>query len=163
MRKRNTLLFGAFCVFGTLAASCGGPTLVPTPTAIPTPASSSTPIPTATESVAEATELPTTPTEIDDPVKRGEALAARNGCAVCHSPDGSPKAGPTWLGLFGSDETVTDGSTVIVDELYIIESILNPNSRITQGYTADIMPKDFGEKLSESDMEAIIAYIKSLN
>ena len=163
MRKRNTLLLGAVCFFGTLAASCGGPTPVPTPTATPSPPPSSTPVPTATESVAAATEVPPTPTEIADPVRRGEALAARYGCAVCHSPDGSPKAGPTWLGLFGSEETLTVGSTVIVDEAYVIESILDPNAKITQGFTADIMPKDFGEKLSESDLEAIIAYMMSLN
>ena len=103
------------------------------------------------------------PTEIAAPVKQGEALAARYGCACCHYADDSPRAGPTWLGLFGSEETLTDGSTVIVDEAFVIESILDPDAKITQGFTANIMPKDFSEKLSESDIEAIIAFMKSLN
>ncbi len=66
------------------------------------------------------------------------------------------------MGLFGSEEILADGSTVIVDEAYVIESLADPNAKITQGFTADIMPKDFGEKLSESDIEAIIAHMRSL-
>ena len=163
MRNRNLLQVGVACVLGALAASCGGPTPLPTPIATPSPSPSATPLPAETESVMEETEVPPTPTEIADPVTRGEVLSARYGCAVCHSPDGSSKAGPTWLGLFGSEETLTDGSVVIVDEAFVIESILDPNFKITQGFTADIMPKDFSEKLSESDLEAIIAYMMSLN
>lgn len=167
MSTRTLLLIGAVALSGTLAASCEGPspepTVTPNPTATPIPPASATPIPTATELPIEATEPAATPTEIADPVLRGESLAARYGCAVCHSPDGSPKAGPTWLGLFGSEESLADGSTVIVDEPYVIESIFDPNAKITRGFTADIMPKDFGEKLSDSDIEAIIAYMQSLS
>ncbi len=57
---------------------------------------------------------------------------------------------------------MADGSTVIVDEAYVIESLADPNAKITQGFTAGIMPKDFDEKLSEPDIEATIAYMRSL-
>lgn len=158
MRKHNLLVLGAVSLLGALTASCGGSTPVPTPAPL-----TSAPVPTTeTKSVEEPTEAPPSPTEIADPVKRGASLAARYGCAACHSPDGSPKAGPTWLGLFGSEETLTDGSIVIVDEAYVLESIVDPNAKITLGFTAGIMPKDFSEKLSASDIEAIIAYMRTL-
>lgn len=110
----------------------------------------------------EPTEAPPAATEIDDPVQRGLSLSARFGCAACHSADGSPKVGPSWLGLFGSEETLADGSMVVVDEAFVVESIVDPNAKITQGFTANIMPVDFGEKLSASDIEAIIAYMQTL-
>jgi mono/diheme cytochrome c family protein len=167
VNRRRILLFWVVGVIGVLAVSCGGPTSTPIATSIPTTAPSpipptSTPVPTATESVIEPTEVPSTPIEDPDPVKQGQALAARFGCAACHSADGSPKVGPTWKGLFGSEENLTDGSTAIVDAAFVIESILDPDAKITQGFTANIMPKDFGEKLSDSDIDAIIAYLKSL-
>jgi cytochrome c oxidase subunit 2 len=36
------------------------------------------------------------------PEGRGKALAVANGCAACHTIDGSKLIGPTWLGLAGS-------------------------------------------------------------
>lgn len=108
------------------------------------------------------TSAETTTTDQVDLVALGESLAARNGCTACHSPDGSPLTGPTWQGLYGTEETLYDGSTVLVDDAYPEESIIDPNIEIVDGYTANIMPQDFGDRLSEDDIAAIIAYIKSL-
>ena len=36
-----------------------------------------------------------------------------------------------------------------VDEAYLPESIVDPDARIVKGFTAGIMPKDFGDKLAE--------------
>lgn len=115
---------------------------------------------TATGPEPAATE--TTAAEID-PVARGMSLAARNGCAACHSADGSALQGPSWFALFGTTEQLTDGTEVVVDEDYVIESILDPNAKIADGYPPDLMPKDFAEKLSEDDLGAIVAYMKSLS
>ncbi|MFQ5946753.1 MAG: c-type cytochrome [Anaerolineae bacterium] len=126
------------------------------------------PEPTATlaETPTEAPE-PTQPpvataTEPKDPVSLGRSLAARNGCAACHSVDGSSLIGPTWQGLFGNEETLADGSTVLVDEAYLIESIVEPNAKIVRGFPPDIMPQDFAQKLSDEQIDAIITYIKTL-
>jgi len=95
-------------------------------------------------------------------VAQGLALAQDNGCLGCHSTDGSALIGPTWKGLYGREETLTDGTTVTVDEEYIRESIVDPNIKIVQNFTHNLMPATFGETLSKSEIDAIIAYIKTL-
>jgi len=96
----------------------------------------------------------------DDPeAAAGQQLAAAN-CAGCHTVDGSDATGPTWLGLFGSEVTLEDGSTVTADEDYIRESILEPNARVHQGFPP-IMPS-FAGQLSDDEINQIIAYIATL-
>ena len=92
----------------------------------------------------------------------GQVLSRRLGCATCHSSDGSPKVGPTWKGLYGREEMLTGGLRVKVDEVYLYESITDPNAKIVRGFVPGFMPQDFGRKLSGSDIWAIIDYIKTL-
>ena len=66
------------------------------------------------------------------------------GCVVCHTPDGRAGVGPTWQGIYGSEETLADGTTVTVDDAYIRESILDPNAKIVKGFPPNIMPPNFG-------------------
>jgi cytochrome c oxidase subunit 2 len=95
-------------------------------------------------------------------VAQGETLVQNNGCLACHSTDGSQLVGPTWQGVYGSEETLADGTTVTVDDEYIRESIVDPNTKLVEGFQPNIMPQNFGETFSDSDIEAITAYIKSL-
>ncbi len=122
------------------------------------PTVGTTDAPVTTESAAA-----TTTTEIRiDLVAEGKTLAGRNGCAACHSPDGTPLAGPTWQGLYAKTETLDEGSTVVVDDEYLERSIVDPDAQVVDGYVTGVMPKDFRDKLSDHDILAIIAYIKSL-
>ena len=95
-------------------------------------------------------------------VECGQQWAQQFGCAACHSTDGSIIVGPSWQGIFGETVTLADGSTVTVDSGYIHESIIDPNAKIVQGFNPDVMPKDFGDKLTDQQIEQIIAYIQSL-
>jgi cytochrome c oxidase subunit 2 len=89
----------------------------------------------------------------------GKALVAQNGCAGCHSIDGTKLTGPTWRGLFGSQVTLSDGSTVSADEAYLRESVLNPNAKVVEGFPAGIMPKF---NLTDTQINAIVAYLETL-
>lgn len=95
-----------------------------------------------------------------DPVELGEQLITRNACATCHSSDGSDRIGPTFQGLWQSEVVMTDGETVVADENYLRESILEPNARIVEGYDP-VMPT-FAGTLNDRQIEAIIEYIKTL-
>ena len=108
-------------------------------------------------------QAPTNPEELSEEelVTLGASTAEAAGCLACHSVDGSKSVGPTWKGLFGSERTLADGSTVVADEDYIRESILDPKAKTVAGFP-DIMPPTFGDTLSELDVEALIAYIRSL-
>ncbi|MFQ5611723.1 MAG: cytochrome c oxidase subunit II [Anaerolineae bacterium] len=96
------------------------------------------------------------------PAERGQKLAEENACLGCHSTDGSVLVGPSWLGVYGSQETLADGTTVIVDEEYLRRSILDPNAQIVQGFQPNLMVQTFGDTLTEDQINDLIAYIKSL-
>ena len=106
--------------------------------------------------VTEQTALP------KEPEARGERWARQFACLACHSVDGSPLVGPTWKGLFGKQETLTDGTAVTVDETYLLESIVNPNLKITQGFQPGLMPQTFADTLTPDQINDIVAYIKTL-
>ncbi|NIO42797.1 MAG: cytochrome c oxidase subunit II, partial [Burkholderiales bacterium] len=55
-------------------------------------------------------------------------------CSGCHNVDGTQKTGPALNGKFDTTEEFDDGSTGLVDENYIRESILNPNAKIVKGF-----------------------------
>jgi cytochrome c oxidase subunit II len=101
------------------------------------------------------------------PVEIGELAYTKWGCNACHNIDGSPSAlAPTWKGVFGRQENVTDSKgnalgNVTVDENYIRESILNPQAKLVIGYPPN-MPV-FKGLLSEEEIDGIIAYMKSLS
>lgn len=92
----------------------------------------------------------------------GQRWAQTYGCLGCHSINGSEGVGPTWQGVFGHEVTLADGSTVTADEAYLHTSIVDPNAQIVQGFQAGIMPTDFAEKLTEEQIQQIIAFIMSL-
>lgn len=94
-------------------------------------------------------------------VQVGELLYAARGCVQCHSVDGSVKTGPTWKDMWGREERIQDGSTVTVDENYIRESILDPGAKVVAGFPNQMV--SYQGQLSEKDIRAIIAYIKSIS
>jgi cytochrome c oxidase subunit 2 len=99
----------------------------------------------------------------DNPVVRGQQYAQQYGCLACHSVDGSTLVGPSWKGVYGSQETLTDGSTITVNDDYLHESIVNPGAKIVQGFPPGVMPANFADQLSEDQILDIIAFIKSLS
>jgi len=94
---------------------------------------------------------------------RGRDLASQTGCMACHSIDGSAVVGPSWLNLYGKMETLDDGSTVEVDEAYLMQSIREPNSQVVEGFFANVMQAYGTDQLSDEEVNDIIEYIKSLS
>ena len=90
----------------------------------------------------------------------GQSIFQQLGCATCHRSDTQGR-GPNLIGLFGKPVQLEDGRAVTADENYIRESILNPSAKIVSGFKP-IMPV-FQGLVSEEQLNALIAYIKSLN
>ena len=96
------------------------------------------------------------------PVEAGKLLYQRHGCSQCHSIDAAAAGnGPTFKGIFGQTHVMADGSSVLVDENYIRESILEPQAKIRAGFQP-IMSTYQGQ-LSDDDIANLIALIKSLS
>jgi cytochrome c oxidase subunit 2 len=97
------------------------------------------------------------PTE--SPAAAGAKLFAKLGCATCHNA--MPGAlGPNLDGLYGHKVELADGSTVVADDAYMRESILNSQAKIVKGYQP-VMPI-FKGMVTEEQLLQIMAYIKTL-
>ena len=82
-------------------------------------------------------------------------------CVACHSVDGATRApAPNWAGLFGRVRHFEDGTSAVADENYIRRSILQPQEQVVEGYGNINMPPF---RLSDRQLDAIIAYIRSLD
>jgi mono/diheme cytochrome c family protein len=133
----------AFVVFALLAvlapavlAGCGG-----SETVSPAP-----------ETVEGTIAQETIPLDQGDPAA-GEAIfteTAQPACGSCHT-----------YGPAGTDATVgpnLDDSLAGDDPESILESIVNPSATLTEGFT-DLMPKDYGEKLDDTQLADLVAFL----
>jgi cytochrome c oxidase subunit II len=96
----------------------------------------------------------------ETPVQAGEKLFTQFDCANCHE-SGRRQRCPTLGGLYGKEVALVGGGKAIFDEAYIRESILDPKAKIVAGFEP-LMPT-FRGQVSEEQMLALIAYIKSLS
>lgn len=101
----------------------------------------------------------TSGTAFNSPASRGAKLFQQLGCSVCHREDSQSRA-PNLEGLYGHPVLLQNGQTVIADDNYIRTKILDPNAQLPVGYQP-IMPS-FRGRVSEADINDLIAYIKSL-
>ena len=90
----------------------------------------------------------------------GKELFAQLGCATCHRFDTQGR-GPNLVGIFGKPVRLEDGRTVMADENYIRESIVNPQAKIVAGFKP-IMPT-FQGQVTEESLGALVSYVKSLS
>lgn len=146
LRKRWTI--AGVSLLGLILVSCGG-RAAPTPTVAPT----NTPAPTATFAPTD-TPVPPTPSPTDTPVptdtpepasvevnliEEGEAIYESVGCNACHGADGQGGVGPALPGHTPEQ---------------IRNQVRNPRG--------GVMPAYSDEKLSDDDLEKLIAFIQSL-
>lgn len=91
----------------------------------------------------------------------GQDLYLKMGCASCHGAAGAGTAsGPDLRSLIGANVRLTSGESLIADEKYLRESILDPMAKAMVGYPL-IMPSYKGQ-LREEEILRLIAYLKTL-
>jgi cytochrome c oxidase subunit 2 len=90
----------------------------------------------------------------------GSKLFAQHACNTCHRTD-SLARGPNLEGLYGKPVRLQNGQTIVADEQYMRESILNPQAKIVEGFQP-IMPT-FQGLINEEGLLELVAYIKSLS
>jgi cytochrome c oxidase subunit 2 len=92
--------------------------------------------------------------------QNGERVFASLGCNACHS--GAPDArGPNLANVYGTKLELASGGTVVADDAFIRDTILNPSMHVTSGF-APIMPTYQGQ-ISEEGLIDLVEYIKNLN
>lgn len=98
-------------------------------------------------------------------VDEGRRLYKIMGCVACHLTDGTSHAsiGPTWKGLFGKPRALAKGGSVLADESYLRESILDPSAKLAAGFTrGEYAMPSYAGVLTDAQIESLILFIKSL-
>jgi mono/diheme cytochrome c family protein len=83
------------------------------------------------------------------PVRRGRVLFADEGCDRCHSIAAVGARGKLGPRLDTLDEDLDHN----------LESIVDPRHDIVEGYPSQLMPADFGDRLSDADLQALAAFV----
>jgi mono/diheme cytochrome c family protein len=135
--RRALAIAGVLAALAVVASGCGAAeTVSPTPeTVIGTVPQEATPTVNPSEGDAAA----------------GKQIFTSSGCAGCHTygPAGSSAT-------IGPDlDTALQGK----DPNFVLESIVNPNAEIAQGFQAGVMPSNFGESLSDKQLSDLVAFL----
>ncbi len=80
-------------------------------------------------------------------------------CATCHLENGQGR-GPSLVGTYGHEVKLSTGQSVMMDDTYIRESILDPQAKIVAGFQP-LMPT-FRGLVTEEQILQLTTYIKSL-
>ena len=83
--------------------------------------------------------------------QEGGQLFNEQGCSGCHTLAAAGSSGTTGPNLDGALKGKTPD--------FIKTSIIDPNADIAQGYPPDVMPQNFGDTLSEEQIDSLVAYL----
>ena len=97
-----------------------------------------------------------TTTEKQPPAPTGDATAGKSlfeaqGCGGCHTFSAAGSSGAVGPDL---DQALKGKSAEFVHE-----SIVDPNKEIAKGYQPSVMPQDFGQKLSQKEIDDLVAFL----
>jgi cytochrome c oxidase subunit 2 len=92
-------------------------------------------------------------------IAEARKLLEKYGCMACHSlADQGGQVGPA----LDRGEIVEDAKELRLSlEEYLRQSILQPGAYIVKGFS-DVMPKDFGKKMTAEEFELLVRYLASL-
>lgn len=86
--------------------------------------------------------------------------ASAPGCITCHSLEpGVVLVGPSHSDIGTRAETEEAGVSA---EDYLRQSIVEPNAHITAGYTEGVMYQNYGEELSNTQINDLVAFLLTL-
>lgn len=106
---------------------------------------------TTGETTTEEAQPPPPPAAAAGDPAAGEAVFSAQGCGGCHAFEAA-----------GTSATVgpdLDEALQGKDAEFVSEAITDPNKEITSGYAPNIMPPDFGQKLSQKQLDDLVAFL----
>ena len=113
--------------------------------------------PEAAEAVKEKRSTgPGTTTQARPPASKGDPAAGKGlfeaqGCGGCHA-----------FSAAGTSATIGPNLDQVLkgkDAEFVRESVVDPNKEIAKGYPPNVMPQDFGQKLSAKEIDDLVAFL----
>jgi mono/diheme cytochrome c family protein len=143
-----------------LLASCGGGESDSSPSSSPGPVAGTDA--SAPEVVDTAPPVQDT-NEVADSAAAGEALfkkmtiGSTPGCVTCHSLEpGVRLVGPSLADAATVAASAVDGMSA---EDFLRQSIVEPDAHVTEGFTPRLMFQNYGETLSEQQINDLVAFL----
>lgn len=90
------------------------------------------------------------------PAATAEEAFNKYGCVTCHKVPNIAEGGDMGPDLTKLAKAAGTRKPGMSAEMYIIESISKPNAFVVKGFEPDIMPGDFAEKVTMSEMNLIV-------
>jgi len=90
-----------------------------------------------------------------DPVE----LFALYGCVACHELDSANATGQVGPSLNGIGNRAENQQPGVSARDYIRQSILMPNGYIVGGFAENIMPRDFGQRMTPPEIRALVSFL----
>jgi mono/diheme cytochrome c family protein len=101
--------------------------------------------------------------ELTGAAAEGQEVFSDNGCGGCHALSGREGTGPGLGGVYNSNVRLTNHTSVRATTEYLKKSINTPDSDVVDGYDSGIMTTAVPpNSLSAADVDALVAYIKTL-
>jgi nitric oxide reductase subunit C len=98
------------------------------------------------------------PAAVDPVIAEGQTVFKQN-CGSCHAISGDTIiVGPSLAGIASQAATRVEGQSA---QEYIQLSILRPGEYVVEGFS-DLMPTNFGTTLTGEQLDAVIAYLFTL-
>jgi cytochrome c oxidase subunit 2 len=91
----------------------------------------------------------------------GEDLAEVKGCANCHAVTDRVMVGPSWKGVWGEAVPLSDGTTAVFDEEYVVRSVREPAAQRRAGDWI-LMPVYPESSLTDDELASIVAYVREV-
>ncbi|MBI5637498.1 MAG: cytochrome C [Nitrospinae bacterium] len=110
------------------------------------------PLPTGAAPAAPAGAEAAAPT----PAATAEEAFNKFGCVTCHKVPGIAEGGDMGPDLTKLAKAAGSRKPGMSGEMYIIESISNPNAYVVKGFEPDMMPADLGNSVTMSEMNLIV-------
>lgn len=89
---------------------------------------------------------------------QGKAIFDSQGCASCHTLQAAGASGTVGPNL---DTQLADSAQKAGKPLadFTRESIVDPSAFVAEGFSSGVMPSDFGQKLSDQQLNDLVTFI----
>ena len=108
-------------------------------------------------STTTSTTSTTTSTTSTSPSAAGLTVFNANGCSSCHTLSAANATGKIGPDLDNLVSYAKKANRPL--EAFVRESIVDPNAYIQPGYQKNIMPGNFGQSLTKSELDAVVGFL----